>query len=306
MKTDLPVISVCMAVYNAEPYVAEAVESILNQTLGDFEFLIIDDGSTDRSAEILRSYAERDPRIRLTNRANRGLTATLNELLDRARADLIARMDADDIALPERFQRQIDYLRAHPECVLVGSRVQVIDPEGDPLCDWCMMQEHEEIDSVYFGGKRDTAVSHPAVMMRRDALLAVGKYRDFQIMEDVDLFLRLAEHGRLANLPEVLLKYRVHPGNNSGTASHRQREHCVHWEMIQDARRRRELPPEPTPPEPATLPPQGKLSELAKWAWWALRAGYVSTARKHARRLLAKAPFSPHSWKVMFCAIRGY
>ena len=153
MSSTNPLISVCMAVYNAERYVAEAVESILNQTFGDFEFLILDDGSTDGSLDILRRYAERDPRIRLTSRPNQGLVASLNELVDQARGEFIARMDADDVSLPERFQREVDYLRDHPECVLVGSRVRLIDPDGDPLCDWCTMQEHEAIDAFYLRGQ---------------------------------------------------------------------------------------------------------------------------------------------------------
>src|SRR5512135_1833139 len=146
MMSDPPLISVCMPVYNAERYIARAVESILGQTFGDFEFLILDDGSTDGSLEILRRYANHDPRIRLTSRPNKGLPPSLNELVDQARGEFIARMDADDVALPERFARQVEYLRAHPDCVLVGSRVQLVDPEGDPLCDWCTMQEHEAID----------------------------------------------------------------------------------------------------------------------------------------------------------------
>ena len=185
MTTDTPLISVCMPVYNAGKYLADAVESILGQTFADFEFLILDDGSTDDSLEILRRYADRDPRIRLTSRPNKGLVASLNELIDQSRGEFIARMDGDDISLPERFQKQVDYLRAHPGCLLVGSRVRLIDPEGDPLCDWCTLQDHEAIDASYLRGQRDTLVSHPVIMMRRDAVLAIGKYRPFEVIEDV-------------------------------------------------------------------------------------------------------------------------
>ena len=114
MTSDSPLISVCMPVYNAERYAVAAIESILGQTLGDFEFLILDDGSTDSSLEILRRYAGLDPRIRVTSRPNRGVAASLNELVNQSRGEFLARMDADDIAVPERFARQVEYLRAAP------------------------------------------------------------------------------------------------------------------------------------------------------------------------------------------------
>jgi glycosyltransferase involved in cell wall biosynthesis len=310
MTSDPPLISVCMPVYNAERYAAQAVESILDQTLGDFEFLILDDGSTDGSMEVLRRSAAGDPRIRLTGRPNKGLVASLNELVDQARGEFIARMDADDVAMPERFARQVEYLRAHPEHVLVGSRVRLIDPEGDPLCDWCTMQQHEAIDAAYLRGDRKTAVCHPAVMMRRDAVLAVGKYRPLEVLEDNDLFLRLAEYGRLANIPEPLLQYRVHPGNFSKSSWFRDAHDRVYAEIVRDARRRRNLPDAGDPPgEPgAPEPPRTEIpptEEHEMWAWWALGSGHVRSARKHARRALSRAPISLRSWRLMYCALRG-
>jgi GT2 family glycosyltransferase len=304
---DVPLISVCMPVYNAERYAAEAVESILNQTFGDFEFLILDDGSTDGSLEILRRYADRDSRVKLTSRPNRGLVVSLNELVDQARGEFIARMDADDISLPERFQRELVYLRAHPECVVVGSRVRLIDSDGDSLCDWCTMQDHETIDSFFLQGKWGTWMSHPVVMMRHSALLAIGKYRNLSMMEDLDLFLRLAEHGRLTNLPEVLLKYRIHESNySSDFLPQNEQAHRALWEMIHDARRRRNLPPVPTPPVPTTVVMTSAAAEREKWGWLALSSGQVQTARKYAIRALASTPFSLKAWRLAYCAIRGY
>jgi glycosyltransferase involved in cell wall biosynthesis len=303
-QSDPPLISVCLPVYNTERYVAGAVESILGQTLGDFELLILDDGSTDGSLEVLRRYAARDPRIRLTSRPNKGLVTTLNELIDQSRGEFLARMDADDIALPERFARQVEYLRAHPECVLVGCRVRLIDPEGDPLCEWCTQQDHEALDRCFLRGERVTAISHPAIMMRRDAVLAIGKYRPFEVIEDVDLFLRLAEYGRIANIPEVLLQYRIHASNISKAATYHEAINRVYGEIVRDARQRRNLP-EALPPPPSALP-DGAEADPEKWAWWALGSGYVGTARKHARRVLTRSPLSPRSWKLMYCALRGH
>ncbi len=269
MTTGPPMISVCMPVYNAERYVAEAIQSILGQTLRDFEFLIIDDGSTDGSRRILEGYAVREPRIRLTCRANLGLVATLNELIDQAQGEFLARMDADDIALPERFRRQADYLCGHPSCSVVGCRVRVIDPDGDPLCDWFEERPHEVLDDLLLQGGVSSVICHPSVLMRRDAVLAVGKYRDFSIEEELDLFLRLAESGKLAILPEILLKYRQHPD----CFSHQPARIAVRYDcrrrIIEDARRRRNLPPaslaSPDPPASHALPPD--VSE--KWVWWA-------------------------------------
>src|SRR3954452_3787995 len=128
-----PKVSVAMPVYNSERYLAKAVESILAQTFTDFEFLIVDDGSTDASRAILENYAARDQRIKLVSRPNTGYLIALNEMLERSLGYYVARMDADDVALPQRFERQVKYLDDHPECVLLGSRVTIIDPDGDPL-----------------------------------------------------------------------------------------------------------------------------------------------------------------------------
>src|SRR5213082_3006291 len=125
-----PVVSVLMPVYNAQRYLPAAVESILGQTFRDFEFIIIDDGSTDRSGEILRKFAAEDPRIKLISRPNTGYVVALNEALSCASGEFVARMDADDISLPTRFERQVAYLREHTDCVLVGTNVITMDSDG--------------------------------------------------------------------------------------------------------------------------------------------------------------------------------
>ena len=311
MPDHTPLISVCMPVHNVERYVAEAVESILGQTLCDFEFLILDDGSTDGSLDAIRIYANRDERIRVASRPNKGLGATRNELVAQARGEFLACMDADDVALPQRFARQVEYLRAHPDCVAVGSRVRLIDSDGDPLCDWCTEQKHEVLDAQFLGGERTTPISNPSVMMRRNAVLAVGNYRPVKLLEDYDMFLRLAEYGRLANLPEVLLQYRIHASNSSKTASWHDAMDRVLPEIIRDARRRRGLPEAEASPRGSANPKQPRIDpkpaeEREKWAWWALGSGHPRTARKHARWILVNAPLSFRSWKLMYCALRGY
>ena len=262
---------------------------------------------TARSRSSAR-YAARDARIRLTSRPNSGVAATLNELLSQARGEFIARMDADDIAMPERLRKQVEYLQAHPECVMVGCRVWRCDQEGDPVGECPTLQDHEEIDAFHFLMK-GPALIHPSVMMRRDAMLAVGGYREFRI-EDIDLYLRLAECGRLARVPEFLLNYRVHSDNvsftNVSSAFHDRsyRELC---QIVTDAYRRRNLPVSLPPPEALPDGPTPPSVERDKaWAWQALVSGHVYTARKYARRVLAKAPWSTESWRLVYCAIRGH
>jgi glycosyltransferase involved in cell wall biosynthesis len=306
MADDVPSISVCMPVYNAERFVAEAVESILNQTLGDFEFLIVDDGSTDGSRRILEGYAARDPRIRLVSRPNTGLVIALNEMLAAARGAFIPRTDADDVAMPERFERQASYLRAHPEVLALGTRVLVIDPEGAPLTEMCEQQSHEEIDRAQLGGL--VVICHPTVMARAEVLRRVGGYRPETFpAEDLDLWLRLAEIGRLANLPEALVKYRQHL-QSIGNAQ-RVRQEAATGRVVADARRRRGLSrdePAAAPAPASPRPDPGGLDHMRKWAWWALASGYVSTARGYAIRCWCRRPFSLESWRLLYCALRGH
>ncbi len=301
----MPRVSVHMPVFNAEPFLAEAVESILAQTMPDFEFIVIDDGSTDGSAALLDDFAARDSRIRLVRRPNRGITATRNEALDLAQAEYFAVMDADDVALPERLQRQVDYLDAHPECVAVGSTVLLIDAEGAPIRRLSEETEHVDIDALHLAG-RGGIITHPASMMRRAALVEIGGYRaQFQTAEDLDVFLRLAERGRLANLPEVLLHYRQHAASTCHTRRVRVRQD--NRAVVAEARARRGLPADADGAEPASADREvAAFEHHCKWAWWALEAGYVRTARKHARAAVRRAPWAPRAWRVLLCAWRGH
>ena len=292
-----PAISVCLPVYNAERYLAEAVESVLAQTFTDFEFLILDDGSTDGSLAILKQYEARDPRVRVFSRPNKGLITTLNELIELSRGEFLARMDADDVSLPQRFERQIEHLQANPDCVVVGCQALVIDPDGDPITVWFEGGTHEELDSENLKGEKGGMLCHPSVMMRRSSVLDVGCYRDqFRYAEDLDLWLRLAERGRLANLPIPLLKYRTHQSNRSELRNDRA-DQDFH-QILLDARVRRGLPVEGIPPRPFSQEPAIPQAVGERWAWQALIGGHPATARKHARRLLSKTPLSIRAWKL--------
>lgn len=298
-----PTISVIMSAYNTARYLPESLESILNQTFRDFEFIIIDDGSTDDTLKILREYESRDSRLRIVSRPNTGLTKALNEALALARGSFIARMDGDDIAMPERFERQVGYLRLNPDCVLLGSRVELIDPFGLKIAlgDY-MKLDHEGIDAMLLAGKGGSVV-HPACMMRRDALTKIGGYKEhYNNSEDLDLFLRLAEVGRVANLPDVLLKYRRHLESVSHTKYENQWK--LKTQIVKEAyeRRGKNMPADwsftPWKPKPI-------VQQLREWAWMALKAGNLVAARKHAMGAFRRSPWSGDSWRLMFCAIRG-
>jgi glycosyltransferase involved in cell wall biosynthesis len=292
-----------MPVYNADDFVREATESILQQTFTDFEFIIIDDGSTDKSREILEELARRDTRIRLVSRPNTGYTIALNEALQLARAQYVARMDADDISMPDRFEKQVKYLRTHPDCVLVGSRILTIDPFGSPLYEPRHKLVHEAIEAELLAGV-GWAIVHPASMMVREQIEAVGGYRaEMEPSEDLDLFLRLSERGKIANLPEVLLRYRQHVKSVNHTR-YEEQNHATR-RIVTEAYQRRgiTLPKDWTLPKREMLPMQ---KEIDMWAWVALKNGNVSAARRHAMSLVRMAPFSLNSWRLMYCALRGY
>lgn len=285
-----------MSVYNGAKYVPEAVQSILAQTFGDFEFILIDDGSTDGSKALLEGCAKRDPRVRLISRPNKGLTRTLNEGIGLARGEFVARMDADDVSLPARFEKQVAFLRANRDYVCVGARVLRIDPYGSPLDASDHKLAHEEIDRQLMEEGLGWAITHPVAMMRRNAVNQVGGYREqFRTSQDLDLWLRLAEVGRLANLSEILLKYRYHPESVGFTKF--QEQHRVKSIILQDAyaRRGRTVPAE-WPKGIFTPPPVAE--QLRRWARAALKAKNRSVARKHALGALRREPLKIDSWRV--------
>ena len=292
-----------MPVYNGARYLAEAVESILAQTFADFEFVIVDDGSTDRSAAMLDEYARRDPRIRIIRRPNTGIVGALNDAIAESSAPLIARMDADDVSLPQRVEKQVAYMGEHPECVALGSRVIGIDPYGCVLFESEHKLAHEEIDKELLNGV-GWAIVHPVAMLRRHAVERVGRYRkQWQWVEDLDLFLRLAEIGKLANLPDQLLRYRQHTESINRTRSAEQArlaDACVR----EAYRRRGSEAPQGWKFIPKQKP--SKPQQLQTWAWRAMKSGNVPVARKHAVELWKTAPLSIESWRTLLCAMRGH
>jgi glycosyltransferase involved in cell wall biosynthesis len=206
----VPKVSVVMSVYNAAAFLSEAVTSVLAQTFTDFEFLIINDGSSDNSAEILAGFT--DPRIKILNQENRGLVASLNRGIESAAGEYIARMDADDRCMPNRFQLQVDHLGSHPDIALLGGAIATMDQDGNPLAPHVKFPATH--DQIWFAiGRKPWVFCHPAVMYRRQAAIDAGLYhRDFAHAEDTEFFARLMTKFRAANLDDVLLNYRLTRG----------------------------------------------------------------------------------------------
>lgn len=199
-------ISVVMPVYNGGDYLSEAIESILNQTYANFEFLIIDDGSQDKSLDIIQRYAAIDQRIKVISRQNKGLIATLNEGIGLAKGDYIARMDADDISLPDRFSVQLDYMQAR-QVDICGSAIQKFNEKGD-LDEEYYPETHAEIKyRLLFM----CAFAHPTVLMKKSIFNVVQYSASYLHAEDYKLWVdSMLLDCKMANIPQVLLKYRRH------------------------------------------------------------------------------------------------
>lgn len=299
---DAPLISVLLPAYNAERYIRAAIESVLAQTFGDFECIVLDDGSADQTAVIVQRCAAKDSRLILKTGANQGVSNALNQGLKMARGGLIARMDADDICLPTRFEKQVKFLEEHPNYVLVGSRCMLIDPDGFPICEKTdLALDHEEIDASLM--RMSWPLVHPAVMMRAEALRKIGGYDpQYKTNQDHDLFLRLAEVGRLANLDEVLLQYRQH--FQSIGAKKLASQACTVTDIVKAAHQRRSIPfKEPGNGTPVVLRP---MDYRRNWLWWSLAAGNRATARRQAWIMLRNSPLSGECWRAMYCAVRGH
>lgn len=216
-------VTVLMAVHNGEPYVREAVRSVLDQTFDDFEFVIVDDASTDATTQIVEGFD--DHRIRLLrNELNLGQVPSLNRGLREARGEYVARIDADDACLPTRLARQVAVLDAEPRVCLVGTWMQAVDERGHPLAR-LEKRLDDYVDLVYHTLIMRVYVSHPAAMYRREPVLALGAYDEATgPSEDKDLWRKLVlERCEARIVPEILVRYRLHGEQLSQTRAEYQR-----------------------------------------------------------------------------------
>ncbi len=276
-----PRLTVAMAVYNNGPYVGEAIDSICAQEFGDFEFLIVNDGSTDGSAEVIDARAAQDKRIRVIHQENRGFIASLNRMFDEARSGWIARMDGDDISTPDRLAKQVAYIESRPKCGVLGCLAYMIGPDGERLDrkDIGKPLTHEQVLDHF---ELKPLMNHNAALIARDAVLEVGGYRPaYRHCEDYDLWSRLIDRVEFANLPEELVAYRIYPGQVSNRHLVEQARNAA----ISFQAREERLAGRPDPTEGlAELPPLSEIDALFG------RAGVAAYVRRRVvNRMLYSA-----------------
>ncbi len=232
-----PDVSVLMTVFNGFPYLPASVESILNQTLANFNFVIVDDGSTDETAEYLESIT--DARVTVVHQPNGGTAAAANAGLKLIDTEFVARMDADDIAMETRLEKQLKFMRENSEVGIAGTQVAPIG-EANVGKSLNLPQSHELIFSSMMTGRHGLA--HSSIMIRSSVLKELGGYWTLPLIDDWDMMLRMGEVSKLANLSEVLLNYRVHAGSLNGLSMLRMHRHISF--AIERAKRRQSGRPE--------------------------------------------------------------
>ena len=300
--SDRPAISVLMPVYNGARYLPQAMESILSQTYGDFECIVVDDGSTDRSLAILQQFARADSRVKIVSRPNTGIVGALNDGLAAARGEFVARMDADDMARPERLAVQLAYMRSHPTLAAIGCGVRMVDPSGRLLkhfnvCTDAPTLRRELIEAKTIG------IIHPTLFARRSTLERVGGYRSqYNLVEDIDLFLRLLDEGDLGNAPDILLDYRQHLQSTNSTRHEKQRPLIA--QCYAEHRARWKLPPLEMPPNHPPMTGQGAQNIL--WAYWAMEGGNPRTALRHAATAMIRSRLAPEARRCLNYVIHAF
>lgn len=303
---NIPCVSVLMPVYNAERFLKSAVDSILSQSFSDFELVAINDGSTDSSLDILESYSDQRIRI-ISNTRNLGLITTLNNGLKEARAEYVARMDADDVSHPERLEKQVRYLDKNPNTVMVGSWGIYIDEAGCNLFPIQPPHHSKEMRKALF---KFNCFIHPSVMFRKIPVLSAGGYNEkAQHAEDYDLWLRLSESFSLANIPEVLVSYRIHADQISLRKISRQRKIanvCRIWALSRRQGMGLTICSEsidfssPTWWHKITGAENTVGSDFLHWSWIYRVAGNKKLARKLAFRAFIQSPLSLKARKSVY------
>lgn len=239
-RVDKPIIDVLIPAYNSAETIVSSLKSIQQQTVSDIRIIIIDDGSTDATPDLVAAVAAKDSRIEYIKKPNNsGIVDALNLGLARSCAPYIARHDADDLAYPERFAVQLQYLEAHSDCLAIGAVARHVDVNGRHTGGYATPRPIETADPCWFPA-REPYLMHPFLMLRREAAISVGGYRHVFHAEDADLYWRLQERGRLYNPPDVLGDYRFHAGSITSKSLHNGRVSALNSQLaaISAVRRR--------------------------------------------------------------------
>jgi glycosyltransferase involved in cell wall biosynthesis len=296
-----PKVSVLMPVYNSAAFLDDAIKSILNQTFADFELLVRDDESADESCAILQRYAAQDRRIRILAPGHLGIAGSRNVLARAARGVYLANMDSDDICLPRRLEKQVAFLDAHPDHVGLGSWFEQVNSKGQPIRFMSLPTSHEEIDAHHLEGV--VSMHNPTTMMRRDAALAIDLFStEYKFADDFDLWLRLGEIGKLANIPEVLLKYRLH---NRSVSERHQAQQIAEAKLISEraCARRGVTRAFKGGQWRASADRKSRHDYALDYGWIAWGNGYRQTWWTQALEALRLRPFSIASWKLFLLGL---
>ncbi len=289
-------VSIILPVYNARRYLLQALQSLSKQSYTRFEILAIDDGSSDGSLKLLHAYAKKEQRLKVFTQQHGGIVKALNYGINQAQGQYIARMDADDIAFPQRLEKQVQFLEAHPSVVAVGAWVRFIDSLGFPIFTYRMPIESSQIEEELWQGNGG-ALIHPVILFRKSAIICAGAYREvYRSLEDLDLYLRLLDFGLLANIPEVLLFYRQHLGSVNFSSAHTKRQKL--HEMLMQEHCARKFKALPLLNKEAIH--EKKPSEIYwQWADWALSEKFHMSAIKFTLVALLRAPLQRKSWSFL-------
>lgn len=292
-----PLVSVLMPVFNAQRFLQESIQSILSQSLLNFELVIIDDGSVDDSYKIIEYFCSIDKRVRGYKQNNNGISYTRNKLLKLADAELIAWMDADDISHPERLEKQYAYFQSHKGCIAIGASTIMIDEDGDEIFEWNAPLTHTEIDDFHLEGKGG-AIIFPSSMMRKDIVCGLGGFNESLTgAEDLCLFLRLAEIGKLANLKENLFYYRQH----IKSICHSEKSNIFenNLSVVYQCKLRRGITSADDKAPTILLEKTSLNDSYLKWGWWALKGKRFHTAKKYGLKVLRNNLFSRQAWLII-------
>lgn len=223
---DTPIFSVLMPVFNSEQFVADAIKSILKQSFKDFEFLILDDASTDKSFEIIKDFENKDPRIKVfQNEKNLGVVESRNKLINLSKGRYIAWIDSDDIALENRFEKQIKFLEEHSEIGMVGAYPVIIDENGRKTGKWWFETDPQKLKIELFFHSPFLSSS---VVIRKSALPQNFYDSKFPVAEDFDLYSKISEHSEITNIPEILVEYRINSKGLSKSNTEKMEQLSVH------------------------------------------------------------------------------
>ena len=289
-----PKISVVIPVFNGEKYLEEAIESLQRQTFEDFEIIVVDDGSNDKTPSLLEALALKDERIHIVRTEHGGIVKALNAGIECSKSEFVARMDVDDVSFPNRLRQQYEYMVENPDCTALGAKVVMVDPKGRKLCDVNPPPDHDAIVERLKAGD-GTAIIHPVAFFRKKDLLRVGCYDNaYRHVEDYELYIRLSKIGKLANLSEVLLSYRQHPASVNNRYAQIQNQ--LKKEVIQKYFQLEDTE--------FGSPNSFGLGELYyRWAYFASTGGTKTTTLRYLLKFLVHS--RPASWKKCTLILRN-